>query len=172
MLKEEHHCYGTAVWVAPFPAGTSNNMPSPKQSWSRRTLKILITCHNGPQDQDRTKQEVSCLCPKAIHDLPLANGEGNTKNLQTKVMSSCTVIIKQPKLFPSLPNYQSIQASQTAGLVRLKFGYKHIQRHLFTANGMTDDPNSWNLISHWRWARTTRSYVGKGKDDWHPEVFS
>lgn len=58
-------------------------MPSPRKSQSRRIPKILITCHNSPQEQDRTKQEVSCLCPKAIHDLPLANGEGNTKNLQT-----------------------------------------------------------------------------------------
>lgn len=103
-FKEEQHCYGTALWVLPFPASTTHksppiNMPSPRQSQSR-TLKILITCHNGPQEQEGTKQEVSCLCLKAIHDLPLANGEGNTKNLQTKVMSSCTVIIKQSKLFP------------------------------------------------------------------------
>lgn len=70
-------------------------------SHSRGTLKNLITCHNSPQEQEGTKKEVSCLCPKAIHDLPLADGEGNTKNLQTKAVSRCTIIIKQPKQLPS-----------------------------------------------------------------------
>lgn len=53
------------------------------KSHSRGTLKNVITCHDGPQEQKGTKKEISCLCPKVIHDLPLADGEGNTKNLQT-----------------------------------------------------------------------------------------
>lgn len=143
-----HCCVGSALSCRYCTQMPSINMPSPKQSQNRRTRKILITCHNGPQEQDGTKQEVSCLCPKAIHDLPLANGEGNTKNLQTN--KGNVKLYCYYKAGQTLSNlYQTIRAYRPVKQ-GLKFGYKHIQRHFLTANGMTDDPDGWNIISHCR----------------------
>lgn len=104
--KAQQLCYGAAMRVLPFPEGTTTHqsplihMPSPRGRVTAEH-RNLITCHNGPQEQEGTKKEVSCLCPIVIHDLPLADGEGNTEDLQAKAGSSCSVIMKQPEQLPS-----------------------------------------------------------------------
>lgn len=42
--------------------------------------------------------------------------------------------------FPSLSNYQSIQARQAVALARLKFGSKHVQGYHLSVDGKTEDP--------------------------------
>ena len=41
-----------------------------------------LTCHYRAHQEEDTEEYVCCRCAEAVHDLPLADGEQNSKDLQ------------------------------------------------------------------------------------------
>lgn len=50
--------------------------------WVRRLEEGGLTCHYGAHQEEDTEEYVSCQCAEAVHDLPLADGEENSKDLR------------------------------------------------------------------------------------------
>lgn len=86
-----------------------------------------LTCQYRAHQEEDAEEYVSCQCAEAVHDLPLADGEENSKDLQTRERSgaellgiqadsellslTCAEQLRRPEEVPSDSGYVSSTAN-------------------------------------------------------------
>lgn len=82
-----------------------------------------LTCHYGAHQEEDAEEDVACQCAEVVHDLPLADGEENPKDLRRWRRSEAELGARTHAEPP--PHLRRTVEEARGGPLRLRVGQLH-----------------------------------------------